>query len=89
MNFASRTNTAARPMAKYFAVLSIDVEGREQEVCMSDLKRETLGDIARLCEQMSYTAMEGHVETVKAQFDTLKKQMARLDIIRQYITQEG
>ena len=56
---------------------------------MSDLKRETLGDIARLCEQMSYTAMEGHVETVKAQFDTLKKQMARLDIIRQYITQEG
>ena len=56
---------------------------------MNDLKRETLGSIARLCEQMSYTAMEGHAETVKAQFETLKKQMARLDIIRQYITQEG
>ena len=52
---------------------------------MSDLKRETLGDIARLCEQMAYTAMEGHIETVKAQFDMLKKQMAKLDMVQKYI----
>ena len=52
---------------------------------MNDLKRETLGAIWRLLDQMSYAAEQGHVETLKAQFDTLKKQMARLDIINDCI----
>lgn len=48
---------------------------------MSDLQRETLGNIARLAEQMAYTAMQGMIETLKVQFDTMKKQVARLEII--------
>ena len=52
---------------------------------MSDLQRETLGSIARLCDQMGYAAMNGHIETLKAQFDTLKKQMAKLDLVEQHI----
>lgn len=48
---------------------------------MDDLKRETLGRIWRLCEQMAYAAEHGHVETLKAQFQTLSKQMAKLETI--------
>ena len=48
---------------------------------MSDSQREVLGDIWRLCEQMAYTAEHGHTATLKAQFDALKRQMARLDKI--------
>ena len=56
---------------------------------MNDMQRETLGSIARLVDQMGYTAMQGHMETLKAQFDTLKKQMAKLEMIRQYIKKES
>jgi hypothetical protein len=52
---------------------------------MTDLQRETLGSIWRLCEQMAYTAEHGHVATLKAQFDALKKQMAKLEIVREYV----
>ena len=52
---------------------------------MSDLQRETLGSIARLVDQMGYAAMNGHIEVLKAQFDALKKQMAKLEIIREYV----
>ena len=52
---------------------------------MNDLKRETLGAIARLAEQMSYAAMNGHAAVVKAQFDTMKRHVARLDVIETYI----
>lgn len=56
---------------------------------MSELQRETLGSIWRLCDQMVYAAEQGHVETLKAEFDTLKKHMARLDMIREYIGKEA
>jgi hypothetical protein len=52
---------------------------------MSDLQRETLGSIARLVDQMGYAAMNGHIEVLKAQFDALKKQMAKLEIVREYV----
>lgn len=52
---------------------------------MSDIQRETLGSIWRLCEQMAYTAEHGHVATLRAQFDALKKQMARLEIASDYV----
>ena len=52
---------------------------------MSDLQRETLGSIWRLCEQMAYTAEHGHVATLRAQFDVLKKQMAKLEIASDYL----
>jgi hypothetical protein len=52
---------------------------------MSDLQRETLGSIWRLCEHMAYTAEHGHVATLKAQFDALKKQMVKLEIVREYV----
>ena len=52
---------------------------------MTDLQRETLGSIARLVDQMCYTAMNGHLETLKAQFEALKKQMAKLEIVREYL----
>lgn len=52
---------------------------------MNDLRREVLGDIARLAEQMSFAAMNGHVETLKAQFLTMQKYIAKLDMIREYI----
>lgn len=50
---------------------------------MNEIERSTLGAIWRLCQQMEYTAEHGHTATLKAQFDTLKKHMARLDIIEQ------
>ena len=62
-----------------------DTEGREQEVRMSDTQRETLGNIARLTEQMSYAAMNGMVKTLAAQFNVLKKHMERLDAARERI----
>ena len=52
---------------------------------MTDMKRETLGAIARLTDQMHYAAMSGYTDTLKAQFDALKKQMAKLDMVREYI----
>ena len=52
---------------------------------MSDIQRETLGTIWRLCEQMAYCAQSGYMDTLKAQFDALAKQMAKLDMIREYI----
>ena len=48
---------------------------------MNDIKREVLGTIWRLCEQMAYAAEQGHVETLKAQYDTLRKYMTRLEMV--------
>ena len=56
---------------------------------MSDLQRETLGSIARLVDQMGYAAMNGHLETLKAQFLTLQKQMAKLDTIKELLMKEA
>lgn len=56
---------------------------------MNDLTRETLGSIARLAEQMSYAAMSSHTETLKAQFLTLQKQMAKLDTIKELLMKEA
>lgn len=56
---------------------------------MGDLQRETLGSIARIAEQMSYTAMNGMTETLKVQFETMKKQMAKLDMVGKYIKKEA
>ena len=56
---------------------------------MSDVQRETMGAIARLAEQMSYTAMNGHYATLKAQFQTLQKQMAKLETIKEYMKKEA
>ena len=56
---------------------------------MSELQRETLGSIARLAEQMAYTAMQGHGETLRAQYDTMTRLMARLDVIRGHIEREA
>ena len=56
---------------------------------MNEIKRETLGAIARLAEQMSYAAMNGHAAVVKAQFDTMKKHIARLETIENYVEREA
>lgn len=56
---------------------------------MGDLQRETLGSIARIVDQMGYTAMNGHLETLKAQFEALTKQMAKLDMIKEYVKKEA
>ena len=48
---------------------------------MVDLQRETLGNIWRLCEQMAYSAEHGLTETLRAEFDTLQRQMERLRIV--------
>lgn len=48
---------------------------------MDEIKREVLGTIWRLCEQMSYAAEQGHVETLKAQYNALTKYMARLEMV--------
>lgn len=52
---------------------------------MNGLERETLGQIWRLCEQMSYAAQSGYTDTLKAQFICLQKQMVRLDMIQEQI----
>lgn len=52
---------------------------------MNELQRETLGCISRLADQMSYAAMQGHAEVVKAQFDTMKKYIARLQTIKEAV----
>lgn len=56
---------------------------------MNELKRETLGAIWRLCEQMAYAAEHGHVQTLKAQTDALKKMIARLDMIDEMVKEVG
>ena len=56
---------------------------------MSDVQRETMGAIARLAEQMSYAAMNGHYAMLKAQFDTMRRQMARLDMISEHLKKEA
>ena len=56
---------------------------------MNDIERNTLGSIARLAEQMSYSAMNAHTEMLKAQFLTLKKQMAKLDTIKELLMKEA
>ena len=56
---------------------------------MNEVKRDTLGAIARLAEQMSYSAMNAHTELLKAQFEALKKQMAKLDMIKEYVKKEA
>lgn len=48
---------------------------------MNEIKRETLGTIWRLLDQMSYAAEHGHAEMLKVQFETLKKYMARLELV--------
>lgn len=50
---------------------------------MNDLQRETLGCISRLADQMYFAAMQGHAEVVKAQFDTMKKYIARLQMFKE------
>lgn len=52
---------------------------------MNDVTRDTLGSIWRLCEQMAYTAEHGYTVTLKAQFDTLRRMMAKLDTAQEYI----
>ncbi len=56
---------------------------------MTDLQRETLGNIARLADQMSYAAMQGYTAMLKAQFESLARQMRRLEIIEEYIVKEA
>ena len=56
---------------------------------MNDVQRETMGAIARLAEQMSYAAMNGHYAMLKAQFDTLRRQMAKLDTIKELMKKEA
>lgn len=46
---------------------------------MNDKKRETLGAIWSICEQMAYTAEHGHVATLEVLFNSLKRQMAKLE----------
>ena len=48
---------------------------------MDEIKREVLGTIWRLCEQMAYAAEQGHVETLKAQYSALRKYMERLEMV--------
>ena len=52
---------------------------------MSELQRNTLGAIWRLCQQMEYTAEHGMTEVLKAQYNTLSKYMARLDMIKEVV----
>ena len=53
-------------------------------------KRDALGGIWRLCEQMAYAAEHGHVATLRAEFDALRRRMARLEEMeRRERTQEG
>ena len=52
---------------------------------MNEVKREALGCIARLAEQMAYTAMNGHAATLKAQYDALTRHMAKLKVIEDYV----
>lgn len=52
---------------------------------MSDLQRETLGNIARLAEQMSYAAMNGLTDTLKAQMGTLQRLIAKLEVSQRYV----
>ena len=56
---------------------------------MNTLTQETLGNVARLAEQMSYTASHGHVETLKAQADTLRRMIARLDMITECVRKDA
>ena len=56
---------------------------------MNEVKRETLGAIARLCQQMEYSSMNAHTEMLKAQFLTLQKQMAKLDTIKELLMKEA
>lgn len=62
-----------------------DAPGRQQEAGMNEVKREALGCIARLAEQMAYTAMNGHAATLKAQYDALTRHMAKLKVIEDYV----
>ena len=48
---------------------------------MNELKRETLGRIWRLCEQMAYAAENGHVAILQAEFGLLQNSMSLLGII--------
>ena len=48
---------------------------------MDEIKREVLGTIWRMCEQMAYAAEQGHVETLKAQYNALRKYMERLEMV--------
>lgn len=49
---------------------------------MTDMERDALGSIWRLCEQMSYAAQQGYVDTLRAQYDTLRKWMQRLEMAK-------
>jgi hypothetical protein len=46
---------------------------------MNEQRRETLGAIWSICEQMAYTAEHGHVATLEVLFNSLKRQMAKLE----------
>ena len=49
---------------------------------MNEPRRETFGAIWRLCEQMAYSAENGREELLKAQYSTLSKYIARLDMLK-------
>lgn len=56
---------------------------------MNEVMRETLGSVWRLCDQMSYAAENGMVATLRAEYDSLKRLMARLEVIQEHIGKEA
>ena len=52
---------------------------------MNSMKRETLGRIWKLCAQMEYSASNGMVETLKAQFHALQGHMRQLETVEKMI----
>lgn len=52
---------------------------------MNELLRETLGQVWRVCDQMSYAAQAGYMDTLKAQYLCLQKQMAKLELIQEQV----
>lgn len=49
---------------------------------MTEMERDVLGNIWRLCEQMAYAAQQGYMDTLRAQYDTLRKWMQRLEMAK-------
>ena len=52
---------------------------------MNELLRETLGQVWRVLSQMEFCAENGHVETLKAQYLCLQKQMKKLELIQEQV----
>ena len=49
---------------------------------MNEVKRETLGAIWRLLEQMAYTAEHGYEQTLQYQFENLSQLMDKLKVLK-------